>query len=192
MDNRVYLKILKCFGAKGTRFTTEDLARELGTSKRTVYAYFSSKDEMIEKTIDFVFSQIIQSDTDILENTGLPIQDKIRLYFQNIPDAYSIGTIIRHMDDLQRYYPRLYEKVNHHLDTIWDGVIALVEEGINRDELQKVDTVILKLMLNETLRKLLDYEFIAGHQVSFESGIKAMSDIVLYGLIKTDPPKSIG
>lgn len=65
MDNRVYLKILKCFGAKGTRFTTEDLTRELGTSKRTVYAYFSSKDEMIEKTIDFVFSQIIQSDTAI-------------------------------------------------------------------------------------------------------------------------------
>lgn len=186
MDDQVYLKILKCFGAKGTRFTTEDLARELGTSKRTVYAYFSSKDEMIEKTIDFVFSQIIQSDTEILENAALPIQEKMRLYFQNIPDAYSIGTIIRHMDDFQRYYPRLYEKVNHHLDMIWDGAIELVEEGMNRGELHKVDTVILKLMLNETLKKLLDYEFIAGHQVSFESGIKAMSEIILYGLIKAE------
>lgn len=184
MDNNVYLKILKCFGAKGTRFTTEDLARELGTSKRTVYAYFSSKDEMIEKTIDFVFTEITQSDTDILENAELSVQEKIRLYFQNIPDAYSIGTIIRHMDDLQRYYPRFYEKVNHHLDTIWDSIIELVQEGMNRQELRKVDTVILKLMLNETLRKLLDYEFIANHQVSFESGIKAMSDIVLYGLMR--------
>jgi AcrR family transcriptional regulator len=189
MDINIYIKILKCFGAKGTRFTTEDLARELGTSKRTVYAYFSSKDEMIENTIDFVFSQIIQSDTDILEDIGLPIQEKIRLYFQNIPDAYSIGMIIRHMDDLRRHYPRLYEKVNHYLDTIWNGVIELVKEGMKREELQTVDTVILKLMLNETLRKLLDYEFIAGHQVSFESGIKAMSDIVLYGLIKADIPK---
>ncbi|MNC82327.1 hypothetical protein D3C75_1357900 [compost metagenome] len=69
---------------------------------------------------------------------------------------------------------------------IWDGAIELVEEGMNRGELHKVDTVILKLMLNETLKKLLDYEFIAGHQVSFESGIKAMSDIVLYGLIKAE------
>ncbi|WP_246553811.1 TetR/AcrR family transcriptional regulator [Paenibacillus tritici] len=144
---------------------------------------------MIERTIDFVFSQINQSDTDILGNTQIPIHDKLKLYFLNIPDAYSIGTIIRHMDDLQRYYPRLHEKVKRHLDTIWDGVIELVEQGMNRDELQKVDTVILKLMLNETLSKLLDYEFIAGHQVSFESGIKAMSDIVLYGLIKTDLPK---
>ena len=39
-------------------------------------------------------------------------------------------------------------------------------------------------MLNETLKKLLDYEFIAKTQVSFDSGLKAISNIVLYGLIK--------
>lgn len=183
MDNNVYLKILKLFGSKGSRFTTEDLARELGTSKRTVYAYFSTKDEMIEKAIDFVFTEIVTSDADILANKELSIHEKIKQYFQNIPDAYSIGSIIRHMDDLQRHYPDLYEKVNHHLDTIWDDVIQLVEEGMQQQELKAVDTVILKLMLNETLRKLLDYEFIARNQVSFESGIKAMSDIILYGLI---------
>jgi AcrR family transcriptional regulator len=184
MDNNVYLKILKLFGSKGSRFTTEDLARELGTSKRTVYAYFSSKDEMIEQAIDFVFTEMMESDTHILENMELSIQEKVRLYFLNIPYSFSIGSIIRHMDDLQRYYPRLYEKVNHHLDTNWDAIIQLIEEGMKNQQLQEVDTVILKLMLNETLRKLLDYEFISKNQVSFESGMKAMSDIILNGLIR--------
>lgn len=88
------------------------------------------------------------------------------------------------MDDLKRYYPHLWEKVNNYLDTIWDAVIQLIEQGIKNEELEDMDTVILKLMLNETLKKLLDYEFVAKNQVNFDSGLRAMNNIILYGLIK--------
>lgn len=184
MDNNIFLKVLKLFESKGSRFTTEDLAKELGTSKRTIYSYFSTKDEIIEKTIDFVFDDIIKSDAEILENSELSLQEKIKLYFENIPCAYNLGAIIRHMDDLQRYYPYLWEKVNNYLDRSWDAVIQLVEQGIRDGELQEIDTVILRLMLNESLKRLLDYEFISKNQVSFDSGLKAMNNIILYGLIK--------
>ncbi len=185
MEKNIYLKTLKLLGSKGVRFTTEDLAKELATSKRTIYSYFSSKDEIIEKTIDFVFSEIIDSDTEILENSEFMIQEKIKRYFENIPYAYNLGSIIRHMDDLQKHYPYLWKKVNNYLDTMWNPIIQLIEKGIKDGELQEVDTVILKLMLNETLKKLLDYEFIVENQVSFDSGLKAMNNIILYGLIKS-------
>lgn len=184
MDHNVYLKILKLFGSKGSRFTTEDLANELGTSKRTIYSYFSSKDEMIEKTIDFVFNDIIKSDTEIFENSELTIRERIELCLSNVPNAYNMGTIIQHMDDLQRYHPNLWEKVNDNLNTIWNTVIQLVDLGIKKGEFEEVDTVILKLILNESLKKLLDYEFIAKNQFSFETGIKAMNKVILYGLYK--------
>jgi AcrR family transcriptional regulator len=64
MEKNLYIKTLKLIGNKGIRFTTEDLAKELGTSKRTIYAYFASKHELIEKTIDFVFSEIVASDNE--------------------------------------------------------------------------------------------------------------------------------
>lgn len=184
MEKNIYLKIIKLFGSKGTRFTIEDLAKELGTSKRTIYSYFSNKDDIIEKTIEFVFNEIITSDTEILKNSELMLAEKIKLYFQNIPNSYSLGSIIRHMDDLQRYYPNLWEKVNYHLNTISDAVIQLIEQGIKNEELEEIDTVILKLMLNENIKRLLDYEFLAKNQVSFDSGLKAMNNIILYGIIK--------
>jgi AcrR family transcriptional regulator len=184
MEKNLYIKTLKLIGNKGIRFTTEDLAKELGTSKRTIYAYFSSKHELIEKTIDFVFSEIVASDYEIMEKNGLTLHEKIILCFQNIPDAYSISSIVRHLEDLQRHYPDLSEKTNNHLNSIWDPVLQLIEQGIKEEELEVTDTVILKLMLNETLKKLLDYDFLANHQVSFESGINAMNNIILYGLIK--------
>ncbi|MBU3074860.1 TetR/AcrR family transcriptional regulator [Clostridium estertheticum] len=186
MEKDIYLKTLKLFASKGSRFTTEDLARELGTSKRTIYSYFSTKDEIIEKTIEFVFNEMITSDAEILGNNELTLQEKIKLYFNNIPDAYNLGSIIIHMDDLQQYYPYLWEKVNNYVDTSWDAVIKLIEQGIKNGELEEIDTVILKLMLNETLKKLLDYEFLAKSQISFDSALKAMNNIILYGLIKRE------
>lgn len=182
MEKRIYIKTLQLLGSKGIRFTTEDLAKELGTSKRTIYSYFSTKDEIIEKTIDFVFNEIIISDAKILENKEFTLQEKITRYFQNVP--YALGSIIVHMDDLKRYYPHLWKKVNNYLDTIWNAVIQLIEQGVKNGELEDIDTVILKLMLNETLKKLLDYEFISKDQVNFDSGLKAMNNIILYGLIK--------
>lgn len=184
MDKNIYLKILKLFGNKGVRFTTEDLARELGTSKRTIYSYFSTKDEMIEKTIDFVFNEMSTSDTEILEKSELLLEEKIKLCFQNGPDAYSLASIVQHMDDLQRYYPHLWEKVNNYLNTIWDPIVMLIDQGIKNGELEEIDTVILKLMLIQSQKKLLDYEFLAKNQVSFDYALKEMSNIILYGLIK--------
>jgi len=184
MEKNIYLKTLKLFGSKGSRFTTEDLAKELGTSKRTIYSYFSAKDEIIEKTIDYVFSEINISDTEIFEKSDLTFEEKINLYFNNIPYAYNLSAIIGHMDDLQRYYPSLLDKVNNYMDAIWDRAVNFVERGIQNGEIEEINTVILKLILNETFKKLLDYEFISRNQVSFDSGLKAMNDIILYGLIK--------
>jgi Transcriptional regulator len=187
MDEKIYIIILKLFGDKGTRFTTEDLAKELGTSKRTIYTYFSNKDEMIEKTIDFVFEDLLSSDIKILNDQTLTNQEKVKLCFQYIPDAYNVGSIIRHMDDLNRYYPVLCEKVNHNLEIMWNTMIKLVEQGIQDGELREVDPTMLKMILKESLKKLLDYEFIEKNQLSFEAGIKAMNNIILYGLMKREP-----
>jgi AcrR family transcriptional regulator len=185
MEKNIFLKTLKLFGSKGSRFTTDDLAKELGTSKRTIYSLFSGKDEIIEKTIDYVFSEISISDTEIYEKAGITYEEKINLCLNNIPYAYNLSAIIGHMDDLAKHYPSLLDKVNNYMNSIWDRVIGFVEQGIQNGEIEEVNTVILKLIFNEAFKKLLDHEFITRNQVSFDSGIRAMNDIILYGLIKT-------
>lgn len=184
MDEKIYFKVLKLFGAKGTRFTTDDLARELGTSKRTIYSHFTSKDEIIEKTIGFVFRDMHQADERILKDDSITLPEKLKLVLENIPDAYNLGAIIRHKDDLQRFYPDLWEEVNNHLNEAWEDLINLIEVGIQEQELAEVNTEVLRMMLNEALRKLLDYEYLAQKSFSFESGMKAMYDIILYGILK--------
>ncbi len=179
-----YLKILKLLSVRGTRFTTEELARALGTSKRTVYTLFENKRDILDKTIDFIFREIGRTDQDILDNEELPFHEKIRLYFKNIPDNYYIGLLIRYADEFQRYYPDLWDKAESYINSMWDDLIRLVEKGIAAGAIHPVNTVVLRLMLDQTMGKLLDYEFTFHQKISFESGMQAMCDIILFGLIE--------
>ncbi|MBU4438957.1 MAG: TetR/AcrR family transcriptional regulator [Firmicutes bacterium] len=184
-EKGIYLKILKLLSAKGTHFTTEDLARALGTSKRTVYTYFNNKYDIIDKTIDFVFQEIGSMDQQILSDPELAFSEKIKRYIKNIPDTYYIGVLIRYADDLQRFYPELWEKIKQYLDATWDELIQLVEEGIQAGLLNPVNTAVLRLILDQTMGRLLDYEFVTKSGISFESGMQAMCDIILFGLMDT-------
>ena len=42
MDEKIYFKVIELFSEKGPRFTIEELARALGTSKRTIYENFKN------------------------------------------------------------------------------------------------------------------------------------------------------
>ncbi|MEO3946283.1 TetR/AcrR family transcriptional regulator [Gorillibacterium sp. CAU 1737] len=183
-DDHVYLTLLTLFESKGTRFTTEDLARELATSKRTIYTHFTGKEDMIDQTIDYVFADMMKADEEILQNPNLPIAEKLKKILCGAPDAYSIGSITRHAVDLRRHYPDLWAKVERNLDSLWNPLIQLVEEGVQAGELREVNPVILRLMVKETLNRLLDYEYMTKNQITFESGIQAMGDILLLGLLK--------
>lgn len=183
LDKNIYYKILKLFGNKGVKFTTQDLAKELGISKRTIYQYFSNKEDIIDKTIEYVFGGIDKSDQDILDNKELSLRKKISLYFENLPDGYNISAIVRHSDDLEKYYPHLYDKVDQNLNRICDNLIALVKQGMEQGVVKKVNLDILKMLLNESLRRLLDHEFLSQNLVSFESGMKEVYHIILYGIM---------
>ena len=188
-EKSIYLKILKLLSEKGTHFTTEDLARTLGTSKRTVYTYFKNKYDIIDKTIDFVFQEIGSMDQQILSDPELAFPEKIRQYIKNIPDTYYVGVLIRYADDLQKFYPELWEKVRQYLDATWDELIQLVEEGIEDGLLNPVNTDVLRLILDQTMGQLLDDEFVAKSRISFESGMQDMCDIILFGLMDTSDYK---
>lgn len=77
----------------------------------------------------------------------------------------------------------MWAKAGCYISAIWDELIALVDNGIQSGALHSVDTAVLRVMLEQTVKKLLDYDFTAKSQISFESGMKAMYDIVLYGLL---------
>lgn len=184
MEEKIYFKVIELFSEKGPRFTIEELARALGTSKRTIYENFKDKEALLDKTIDYFFKDIIEEGKEILIDTTLSKNEKIIKSFKSKPDIESIGSVVRHLNELDRYFPLLYKKTEVCLDKVWDGVIDFICESEENIEVSKTKKVILKLVLNEAMKKLMDYEFLVKNRINYEDGMDMLVDLMINGVLK--------
>ena len=184
MDEKIYFKVIELFSEKGPRFTIEELARALGTSKRTIYENFKDKEALLDKTIDFFFKDIIEEGEEILNDKTLSKNEKIIKSFNSKPDIESIGSVVRHINELDRYFHLLFKKTEACLDKVWDGVIEFICESEEIKELSNAKRVILKLVLNESMKKLMDYEFLVKNKISYEDGMDMLVELMINGVLK--------
>ena len=120
-------------GVKSLR--VDDLAHDLGVSKRTLYEMFGDKEELLYHSIKYLF-----------EKEESEIRDSIHLSQAGIPALFEIfdammergATRKRIMENLAKFYPELYERImtenrDHGLAELRAQLNKLVEEGLISD-----------------------------------------------------------
>ena len=90
--------------------TMDDLAHELGVSKKTLYVHFPSKDDIARQIIDFIGRTMRSRFDAILDNPTLPFPKKLCAVIDVI--GHTIAKVSPSMlRDLQRDAPALYQKI---------------------------------------------------------------------------------
>ena len=120
-------------GVKSLR--VDDLAHDLGVSKRTLYEMFGDKEALLYYSIKYLF-----------EKEESEIRDSIDLSQAGIPALFEIfdammsrgATRKRIMENLAKFYPELYERImtenrDHGLAELRNKLNRLVEEGLISD-----------------------------------------------------------
>ena len=133
---------------------------------------------------DYVFLDIIKSDHDILTRESLNTNEKISLFLDNLPKVHSMKALVRQFEDLKEYNPRLREKVESYSDDVWEEFICFLDEGKKKNEIEAIDTKILKMMLKEILKKLFQFQRKEDVAYDFESTLRSVNKILLYGIYK--------
>jgi AcrR family transcriptional regulator len=140
--HELYMK----YGIKS--ITMDDVARELGISKKTLYQYIIDKDDLVGKFID-----------DEIELRTQEIFKCIRTGFNAIEELFEISIfmnkLIRNQNtvteyDLKKYYPNHYQKIlKVRREEIYNYIMVNLTKGINeglyRKEMNK--EIIAKLYL---------------------------------------------
>jgi AcrR family transcriptional regulator len=129
--------------------TMDDIAAELGISKKTIYQYFTDKDDLVGQFID---NEILQRQSDIFKcfRTGSnAIEDLFEI-------SVFMNKVLRDQNpamehDLRKYYPHHYQKtVQARREGIFTYILQNLkkgkEEGLYRVELNA--EVIAKLYLS--------------------------------------------
>jgi len=138
---RILQKAADLFFRYGIRSVTMDeIAGQLGISKKTIYQYYTDKDEIVEGIID---REIVQNEC------------KCNMYFSNSENA--IHEIMLSLDgmeemlkatnplimyDLEKHHIKAHKKFKNHTGQFWYNIIVDnlergIKEGLYRPELNK-------------------------------------------------------
>lgn len=139
----LYLK----YGIKS--ITMDDIAGELGISKKTIYQYFMDKDELVGKFVDY---EILQRQSEIFNcfragSNAIEELFEISIFMNKFLRDQNPG--MEH--DLRKYYPHHHQKtVKARREGIFNYILQNLkkgkEEGLYRSEMN--EEVIAKLYLS--------------------------------------------
>jgi TetR/AcrR family transcriptional regulator, cholesterol catabolism regulator len=162
--------------------TMDDVSRELGISKKTLYQYVRDKDELVRKVVDLEIS-VYQ------EHIHEMFREKLNAIEEIAKIAGCIGYMLKEYSavteyDLKKYYPELYVRVRevrreHIHRFIQDNLIkgkneGLYRENLNVDVLSKLSVSNIDSMFESeiiTISELLDQHFFFEYFVYHLRGI---------------------
>jgi AcrR family transcriptional regulator len=172
--------------------TMDEIAHELGMSKKTLYRYFPGKDAMVDAVIDrFVASLRAEVDAKLREE---------RPFIQTVADllataAPRIARLSEHvLRDLQRFAPALHRKFEDlrgkHFPAVWSALLkkGMAEGSVRAD----IDTDFAAHVMLNVMRSFTHPDVLAARGLSPEQIIARLLNLVMNGLLTSNGRKSYG
>lgn len=145
------------FGIKS--LTMDDIARQLGISKKTLYLSFSNKKDLVKKVMEYQISNIQCDVVEMCSGEGNAIDELMGIgkkVNEGLSDAHpSI------MFDIQKYYPQAWKVLMNHkeefvfnkmLTNLYDGIKqGLYRENLNPEVITKAFMVMTEAMMSNQL-----------------------------------------
>lgn len=109
--------------------TMDDLASEMGISKKTIYTHFDNKTKLVEATTEYLFNTVCVGIDNILDEKKEPIKE-----------LYAIKAFVMHhlknektspQYQLQKYYPKIHSELKvKQFDIMQECIISNLHRGM--------------------------------------------------------------
>ena len=180
--DRILEGALNVYKAKGVKFTMDDLANELGMSKKTIYTVFPDKGTLLFEMVDFAFDSVSQVQQNSLNNTDLSLVDKLKSILGVLPDAY-VGVDFTQLYVLKGKYPKAYDRLQQRLESGWERTLQLIDEGIEKGIIRDVNKVVFQIAHEATLERFLMGDELSKNKMSYEEALTELVEILTEGII---------
>ena len=134
-------KVAELYNKYGIKSVTmDDVARELGMSKKTLYQYVENKNELVEKVLYYIVKQNDCSFKELADKNLNAVEEilEISIHIMKTIKEYNPSTEY----DLKKYYPELHKKLNEirkekMYESIIKNIITGKNEGLYRNDLDE-------------------------------------------------------
>jgi AcrR family transcriptional regulator len=151
MENRILFKARDLMTRHGVKHVTmDDIAAQLGISKKTIYQFYKDKDALVMAVVNFELEeqalkcQRTQDNADNAVHEMFMILEDIQQMFKSMNPTT--------MNELAKYYPDAFLRIQTHKDVFMHKIIKTnmikgIEQGLYRKE---IDPEILAIYRLET------------------------------------------
>jgi len=132
--------------------TMDDVARELGISKKTLYQFVENKNELVEKVLNYLLNKNDCSFKNLANKKLNAVEELLEVSILIIKTIKEYNPSTEY--DLKKYYPELYKKLNEiRKERMYDSVIKNIikgkDEGLYRNDLD--EEIIAKMQTSRFL-----------------------------------------
>ncbi|RYC68271.1 MULTISPECIES: TetR/AcrR family transcriptional regulator [Spirosoma] len=131
MKERILSEAERLFWRYGVRSVTmDDIARQLGISKKTIYQHFSDKEQILYQVIQDKISTDVTEMQCVVSETSNPIEEMLIVLemMQKHQDQLSPNLVM----DVKRHYPQAFTLFREHMDRhILKSLLENIQKGIS-------------------------------------------------------------
>lgn len=175
---KIINETLRLFLIQGVELKLSDIATNIGISKKTIYRYFHSKEELLLETVDNLFLNI-HKEQDLIFNDE-SIDDVTRLKKLMIAMPRNMTSVdLNLLVELNKQYPKVYQRVNHYLESDWDQTFELIDKCKSKGLIKNIDNNIFRAMFLGSEEKIIELSSLGK---DYEEVQNEMIDILIGGI----------
>ncbi|RMH70314.1 MAG: TetR/AcrR family transcriptional regulator [Gemmatimonadetes bacterium] len=172
------------FNASYRKVTIDEIAHSLGMSKKTLYTYFSSKEELLRETMRYTRQEIAQDLESILAQDHLPFMkrfQKILFVILNLTQSVRKEFLV----DLQRTHPDIWQEMEaFRKNQIYTKLGGLIREGIAAGNLRNdIDPQFIILMFYTLAQNIICPETLSQIPFSASDAFRSIVKTIFEGIL---------
>jgi TetR/AcrR family transcriptional regulator, cholesterol catabolism regulator len=183
-EQKILLEVTKVFMQYGIKSVNmDDLARHLSVSKKTLYLYFTDKEDLVRKA---VAAHCMQEDADVQSicHKGLnAIEEMLEIMQMVIGMLKNIHPSVQF--DLQKYHPEVYKAMKENRDrAVFDCMIMNTKKGqregyyrkdFNAEVINKVYIGRMDLIFDQTIFPITQFTLSELYKEIFSYHIRGIA-----------------
>lgn len=144
MEEKIIKAVIHLFEKEGIKFTLDDLAEQEAISKKTIYKFFDNKEQLVERTVDYVFDDIARQHVVII-STDKPLLEKLREVLLVYPTVFQVTE--QSMKKIIQFYPSIYQQILAHFNAQWDVTFQLLHDCIAQKIVQPISDQTFQIIM---------------------------------------------
>ena len=180
--NEILHSLIGLFNEKGLKFTMDDLAVRLHRSKKTIYACFPDKKQLLDDMVDYIFDAVQESKRQVLEEAAPDTVTQIRKLLSAMPEEYQ-NVDLRQLYILKEKYPEIYEHVKRRLESDWEPTVRLIRRGMREGVIRDFSIPVFRTMMESTLEQFFKRDVLIENGISYNQALQEVVDILVTGIM---------